>query len=90
MSTMQTRISVVEQKMSNLTKQEKTAIKKLEELSKIWPQSLGLFFSGTNIKILKYDWSENKDGTKKGYQFNVVDSYCVVSVINGIPCDSGD
>lgn len=73
--------------MDNLTKDEKIAIKQLEDLSKIWPKSLWLWSASGQLCVMKYSLSEMGDGMNT---HGSVDHKGQVRQIKNIPNDGGD
>lgn len=71
--------------MSELTKEERRAIRRLEALARDWPPSLWLFSASGTLNVMRF-----KDNGEKAYKGTGIDPNFHVRSINGIHNDGGD
>jgi hypothetical protein len=68
---------------SELTKEERNAVRCLEQLAKRWPESLELFAWAGTLVVLRVP-----DGEEPAHKHSMTER--VVARILGIRCDGGD
>lgn len=70
-----------------LTKEEKSAIRRLKRLAKDWPDSLWLFSASGTLWVMKRD-EHGDQAMKEGFWGGCDPEYCVEII--DIPNDGGD
>jgi len=69
-----------------LTKAERSVIRRLRALARVWPDSLWLFSACGALQVMRCD----KDGNRVLNMDGTMSQKAILKTIHGIPSDGGD